>query len=100
MTKFVTYPKSFGTLLHPHKEKQMMLADLETLEALRDYFWEKDGKPLSWKFDLEPISGDFDGLLAALDRLWCAGKIQKFASQFHTQSGRPEYIKWYIWEEE
>jgi hypothetical protein len=100
MAKFATYPKKFGIQIHPPREESATEKDLETLEVLRDYFWEEEGKPLSWKIDLEPVSGDFDALLNTLNRLWRAGIILKFASQFHTISNEPEYIKWFIWEEE
>jgi hypothetical protein len=95
------FPKNFGTMLAASSPPEAKIGDRELgiLEALRDRFWEKEGDVLSWKEDLAPITNEIDGLRTALERLWQAGLVFKFARSFHTQSGRPQYVQWYIWEE-
>jgi hypothetical protein len=95
------FPKKFGTMLVAPGPPTAKIGDWElgVLETLREHFWEKEGDVLSWKQELAPLADKIDGLHTGLERLWKAGLIFKFASSFHTQSGRPQYIKWYIWEE-
>lgn len=98
--KYKTYPKNFGTMLvPPESDIRTGEWELEVLDVLRTRFWEKEGKVLSWKEDLEPIKEDFRDLHIALERLWKEGTIVKFAKSFHTQSGRPQYVQYYIWED-
>ena len=96
------YPKSFGTMLVAPAPKQMWVTerDMAMLENLRDHFWKREGDALSWKEDLKPVRNQFPGLHTALEVLWGAGLVLKFAKSFHTQSRLPQYIQWYIWGEE
>lgn len=100
--KYITYPRKFGQMLVPPELTTLAMDgwEVDVLEALRDHFWEKDGEVLSWKKDLKPVEGEFDRLRSALRNLWRAGIVLKFSKSFHTQSGRPQYIQWYIWEDE
>lgn len=96
MVSFETFPKEWGIMLYPEKTSRVLDSDIEFLESLRDHFKERQGEILSWKFDLAP---EFLGCQTKLARLWENGFIVKFAGQFHTVHGNPEYIKWYIWGE-
>ena len=96
------YPKKFGTMIAAARSPDVTVSerDIEILETLQDRFWEKEGDVLSWKNELAPIAKEIEGLHTTLETLWMAGVVLKFAKSFHTQSGRPQYIQWYIWEEE
>ena len=97
MPKFITYPKAFGIYLHPTKRQGANEGDLEVLKELQHRVWERRGGLISWKKDLQPIMDEVDGLHSSLTRLWNSNIIDKFATQFHTQSNRPEYISYFIW---
>lgn len=97
--RYKTYPKEFGTMLSPGDPVELNGDDLDVLERLRDLMWEREGEILTWKEDLASISHEFYRLRGTLKRLWKAGKILKFARSFNTQSGRPQYIQWWIWED-
>lgn len=80
-------------------------SDLDHLKEMRSRFRDEfEFKPVPWKFHLETMLNPGDQrnanwLLAVLHRLAIAGYIEKYAKQLHTQSFRPEYISWYIWED-
>lgn len=73
--------------------------DIEALKLLRTEFKDREGDALSYKWDILPFMREknLKGLRGSMMRLWRAGLILRFAKQEHTKSGRPEYIKWYIW---
>lgn len=96
--KYVKYPKEWGEQLYfTGRIRPLKPGDLDTLEDLRLRFAHKKGQPLSWKFDLEPLS--IPGLMATMRRLWKHRYVVKFATSHNTLSDRPQYIKWYIWED-
>jgi hypothetical protein len=73
--------------------------DLELLDFLREHYRKEfEGAPVPYKFHIQEFLKKKRDLRGALRRLWGAGIIEKFATTIHTQSGRPQYISWYIWE--
>ena len=97
---FSYYPKKWGMQLHyTGRPRSLREEDLANLENLRVLFADRRPDPLSWKFDLKPVRGQFTDLLQSLHRLWACGYVVKFAQQDHTVHGNPEYISWLIWEE-
>lgn len=96
------YPEEWGILVpREGKAKPPTFEDLCFLEEARVIFEACAGEPISYRdltaewFDEMP--GPHNWLSKSLNRLWMAGYIEKFATMLHTQSGRPEYISWYIW---
>ena len=94
---FEEVPNKWGILIpRSGHYRNVRPKDLELLQRLRNHFRDEYyGRPIPYKQELR---GQFE-CRGALDRLWGAGFIEKFSTTFHTLSGRPNYISWYIWED-
>lgn len=96
---FKSFPKDWGIYIpYGGKPKELKGWDLGRLEWLREQLDHKQGELVSYKWDIKPLDTSL-GLMFVLSRLWANNLIIKFAKQMHTQSNRPEYIKWWIWED-
>lgn len=95
---FRYWPKEWGIYIpYGGKERKLVTNDIKKLEWLREELEHKHGELVTYKEDIQPIT-DLP-FRFVLSRLWANGIIFKFAKQMHTQSGRPEYIRWWIWED-
>ena len=102
VANYYLFPDSWNNkirLIYDGRKTALEKGDLDTLEWLRDLFADRNGDLLSYKYDISPLCEGGTGIRAVLKRLWKAGHILRFASAFHTQSGRPQYIDYYIWEQ-
>lgn len=112
VNRITYYPESWGIVIryvsprwkaqiaHGIPEKDIVLLH-KMREKFRDEFY---GEPVPYKGYIEEefVANKNKGMnatLAALHRLHAAGLVEKFAGQLHTQSGRAEYMTWYIWED-
>ena len=112
VNRITYYPESWGILIryvsprwkaqiaHGVPEKDIVLLH-KMREKFRDEFY---GEPVPYKGYIEEefVANKNKGMnatLAALHRLHAAGLVEKFAGQLHTQSGRLEYIGWFLWED-
>jgi len=96
---FRQIPQEWGILV-PRKGTYIVpkQTDLDFLELLRQHYREEfENIPVPYKFHIRTFLKKKRDLRGVLRRLWGAGLIEKFATTIHTQSGRPQYISWYVW---
>jgi hypothetical protein len=94
---FQEIPKEWGILVpRTGKFQNVKKGDVALLRELRDQFRDEySGRPIPVKKELR---GKYR-YRGALNRLWGAGFVEKFAVSMHTQSKDPNYTSWYIWED-
>lgn len=98
--KFDQIPEDWGILVpRTGRFYPVTQEDRAFLLFLREEFKSFHGKPVPYKFHIGELLKSERDLMGKLRRLWGAGLIDKFATTLHTQSGRPQYISWYIWGE-
>jgi len=96
---FTNFPKDWGIYIpYGGKPRKLKDWDLGRLEQLREQLDHKRRELVSYKWDIGPLS-ESRSFKSSLSRLWANNLVFKFAKQMHTISNRPEYIKWWIWED-
>jgi len=103
---YTVYPWEWGIPVPPPKKAAgVKPEDIELLETIRETFRDEfEGRPVPYKFYISTLVPEGkplnrNSVVAGLHRMQAAGLVDKFAKQLHTNSGRFEYVSWYVWED-
>ena len=99
--KFQVFTDNLGIRIRPSKTSKAKPRDFELLAHLRKnlrHEWHGIPVPTNVVCKTSKLKSN-NKTVFALNRLWRAGEIEKFCTSIHTQSHRPNYVMWYIWQD-